>query len=155
MWMGDNIVDPELLRLAGVSMLLVRYKDWASDILVLRLASYDTVDDICQLDCDAGSASVMTATLYFVRAHLYAINAKNVCSNDRMNLLWMSSQISIMLNNKLMQLPKVVYFGIFCIHMWMVNDSVVFTIRQYWMHITRGVGFIFLPLESGRSRGCP
>ena len=72
-------------------MLLVRYKDWALDILVLRLASYDTVDKICQLDCDAGSASVMSATLYFVRAHLYAINVKNVRSNVRMNLLWMST----------------------------------------------------------------
>ena len=61
--MGDHVLDPALLPLAGVAQELWRVKDWASDLVVLRLASVDTVakvgtlvneeaDSVCSL-CDS------------------------------------------------------------------------------------------------------
>ena len=44
---GKCIIDPELLCLADVNKDLWRINDYASDFLVLKLASYDTLSNIC------------------------------------------------------------------------------------------------------------
>lgn len=88
-WIGKYIIDTELLRLAGVAKLLWRIKDFASDLLVLKLASYDTVDKLSSLvNEDPGSVGVLCATLFFMRARLCAVNSKTLGCRDRMVLMW-------------------------------------------------------------------
>jgi hypothetical protein len=76
-WIGNYIIDGKLLRLAGVSQLLWRVKDFASDLLVLKLASLDTVEKLCLLgNEDEGSVGVLCAALYFMGAQLTSVNSK-------------------------------------------------------------------------------
>lgn len=88
-WMGKYILDPELLRIAHVPKLLWRIKDFASDLLVLKLASYETVNKQCSLvNEDAGCIGIICATLYFMRARLCSVNSKTMGYRDRMILMW-------------------------------------------------------------------
>ena len=77
-WLGGHIVDPDMLRRAGVSEDLWRIKDFASDLLVLRLYSVETITRILMLDDDddAGSVGILCALLFFGNARLYAVNAR-------------------------------------------------------------------------------
>ena len=47
--LGAGIIDPDLLRSAGVSPDLWRINDYASDLVVLELASYDSIKKLCEL----------------------------------------------------------------------------------------------------------
>ncbi len=90
-WIGTTIIDPELLHLAGVAHDLWQVKDFASDLLILKLASADTVEKLCSLvDEDQGCIGVICATLYFMRARLCSVNSKSVCYRDRLILMWSS-----------------------------------------------------------------
>ena len=40
--LGNHVIDPEMLRLAGIPMEIWRVKDWASDRVVLELCSLNT-----------------------------------------------------------------------------------------------------------------
>lgn len=54
-WIVNYIIAVKLLRLAGVLQLQWRVKDFASDLLILKLASLDTVEKLCLLrDEDEG-----------------------------------------------------------------------------------------------------
>ena len=74
-WMGDHVVDPELLRIAGLEILLWRIKDFASNLLVLKLCSVQTLDNLNDLHKeDSGAVGILSLTLHFVHVRLYAIN---------------------------------------------------------------------------------
>ena len=89
--MGNFIIDPELLRLARVEIDLWRVKDFASDLLVLKLASEKTINKLSQLDNeDSSCIAVLSVTLYFLRLRLYSVNAKVFGFRGRMTFMWSS-----------------------------------------------------------------
>ena len=91
MIMGNHIIDPELLRLSGVSKELWRISDFASDLLPLKLASKDTVLKLCSLQNESEeSISVLCITLYLARLKLFAVNTSNLEYQRRIALLWAS-----------------------------------------------------------------
>ena len=81
--LGAGIIDPNLLRSAGVSPDLWRIKDY--EVLVLKLASYDSIKKLCELlpTEDEFSVSALCVTLYFVRLSLYGTNSKHCDFKDR------------------------------------------------------------------------
>jgi len=90
-WIGHIVFDTELFRLAGVSKLLWRVKDFASDLLVLELASLNTMNKLCSLEGEsAESVKALAVTLYFLRTRLYAVNGKVLGYRTRVRLMWCS-----------------------------------------------------------------
>ena len=86
--MGWYMVGADLLRLAGVSMNLLRPQDFASYLIVLKLFSTDTMEKLHALPDPIGSTSggdkgVLSLTRLFVRIHLYAVNKKSVPQHPR------------------------------------------------------------------------
>ena len=72
------IINTHLLIIARVSINLWRIIDYESDLLVLKLSSYDTLCKLCEifLTEEEGSVGALCVTLYFVRLSLYATNSK-------------------------------------------------------------------------------
>ena len=90
--MGNHVLDPGLLSLALVAVELWRIKDWASDLVVSRLASAKSVAKVAMLSNEeVGSVSVLCLTLYFIRLKLFAVNAKKGNFRDRITFLWAST----------------------------------------------------------------
>ena len=78
--------------MSGVPMDLIRIADWASDKLVLDLSSVKVCQKIMKgQSSDVESRTVMSLTLLFQRAHVFAVNFNRDLSNkDRVQLLWAS-----------------------------------------------------------------
>ena len=92
MIMGNHSLDPALLHLAGVSAELWRVKDWASNLVLLRLASENTVAKVAKLvNEDVESVPVLCVTLYFLRLKLFAVNTSKENFRDRVCFLWVST----------------------------------------------------------------
>ena len=88
---GNYVIDPQLLVLAKVANDLWRVKDWASDNLVLKLASSSTVEKLATLDQEEdASIAILCLTLYFMRLKLFSVNAKKAESKERISFLWAS-----------------------------------------------------------------
>ena len=92
---GKLVVDSDLLRQAGVSSELICPKDFASDLLVKKLTSYDTLQKLeALLASDApnayADAGALAATLFFMRLHLHAINGIDVPARQRAVYLWIT-----------------------------------------------------------------
>ena len=94
--MGKFMFDSDHLSLAGVSVDLYRPKDFASDLLVLRLVSTKTIKALAESSSDpfgstsSGDRGVLSLTLFFMRLHLYAVNGKIVPARHRAVYLWCS-----------------------------------------------------------------
>lgn len=94
---GRYVFDSYLLVLAKVEQELVRVKDYASDALILRLASSRTVSKLHELNSDdIGNASVTAVSHMLMRCRLYAVNSRNTswwvrASLSYMSLLWFTS----------------------------------------------------------------
>ena len=93
--LGNEVFDPFILKNAGVASELWRVDDFASDFIVLRLASTTTLNKICKLadteeKDNIGGVTVLCLSLYFMRLRLYAINATNVNYLERMKYIWAS-----------------------------------------------------------------
>jgi hypothetical protein len=123
--LGYYIIDPQMLVLCGVAKEIWRPTDWASDLLVLKLNSSDTVMKLLTLsDEDVGSTAVLAITLYFTRLKLYAVNAKKANYRDRITfcwagLLWITSlEMSLQIRRK-----ETVYY---CYKLSQHHD------RDYW-----------------------
>lgn len=87
-WMGKYIVDPDLLHLACVSIFLLCIKEFASDLLVLKLTLYETVDKLCRLvDKDPGCFGLISTILFFIWARLCLVNSKSLGYHDRIVLM--------------------------------------------------------------------
>ena len=70
-WLRFYVIDTELFRQDGDWVLLWRIKDFASNVLVLKLALLDTVKKIFQLEGkDKGSVAIVCVSLYFLRVRL-------------------------------------------------------------------------------------
>ena len=91
---GRCVVDAEILRQSGVSTELWRPTDFASNILMLKLASCESVHKINRhvsysvsdaLDFDVVSLMV---TLTMIRIHLFSVNSSLMDLNQRAVFLW-------------------------------------------------------------------
>ena len=89
---GLAVFDVGILRLAGVSVDLYRVSDYASDILVLKLCSSDTINKLMDLVVtskeDPLNVAFVAITLYFLRTFLCAYNAEDINSEGRISMIW-------------------------------------------------------------------
>ena len=100
--MGTYCIDTNLLLMAGVSADLIAPKDFASDKKVEQLFSYPTINkvdneleqgNIVGLQGDYG---VLCVTWFFMRLHLFAVNALNVPAKHRamyvgLSMMWFTT----------------------------------------------------------------
>jgi hypothetical protein len=70
---GAYVFDPALIHLAKVNQKLWRVEDFASDAVLLKLASIDTIQKLHNLalqdrmNCDVGNHAVTVISLLFLR----------------------------------------------------------------------------------------
>ena len=96
---GDTLVDRGLLKAAGVSQDLQRVKNFASDLLVLKLASASTVGLVLSQPCaDYKAAIALATTLFFVRVHLFSINSKRGAINAKQHIIMLQSSFIFFLH---------------------------------------------------------
>ena len=100
--MGTYCIDTNLLLMAGVSADLIAPKDFASDKKVEQLFSYPTISkvdkelekgNIIGLQGDYG---VLCVAWFFMRLHLFAVNALNVPAKHRamyvgLSMMWFTT----------------------------------------------------------------
>ena len=90
------LIDTGLVPIASIQQELWIVKDFASDLLVLRLASAETAIKIMSVPrVEKESCLATLLSLYFMRVHLYAVNARGLNAKQRVILLW-SSMLFIM-----------------------------------------------------------
>ena len=84
--------DRGLYRFAGVAREFWRVKDWASDLLPMGLASFDTVGKIARLAAteDIGTVVVMCVLLYFTRLNIFAVNSNKCGWQEKVVFCWFS-----------------------------------------------------------------
>ena len=89
-FIGIYKIDTHLLIIDRVSINLWRIIDYASDLLVLKLALYDTLCDLCENISMEEEVSVgaICVTLYFVRLFIYSTDSKQFWFHDRYALLF-------------------------------------------------------------------
>lgn len=97
---GYYVFDPSLLKLAKVNQKLWRVEDYASDALVLQLASSSTIQklnglllgtefcDLCSIN--PGSHAVTVVSLVFLRLRTYAVNARGLSWMHRVWYIWLT-----------------------------------------------------------------
>jgi len=99
---GAYVFDPALIRLAKVNQKLWRLEDFASDALLLKLASADTILKLHNLalqdrmNCDVGNHAVTVISLVFVRLRAFAVNSRMLHWCDQavyswVTLIWFTS----------------------------------------------------------------
>jgi hypothetical protein len=89
--LGMFCFDPWSLKIAGVAQELIRIDDFASDAVVLRLASANTITKVVDLDCnDVGNLALTVVSLLFMRMRVYATNAIEVPWKERAAYSWSS-----------------------------------------------------------------
>lgn len=93
---GLYVIDASMLQLAGVSKDLWRPADFASDLLVLKLASFKTIQKLHKYQSDASSDFIegdigsLMVTLVTIRLCLHAINSKGLPAKHRAVFSWLS-----------------------------------------------------------------
>ena len=87
---GSHLIDTGLLKAASIKKEAIEVKDFASDVLVLDLYSSTTVQKVLQLQReDPETQLTLCFMLFFMRAHLFAVNSKGVLtSKQRVTMLW-------------------------------------------------------------------
>ena len=76
------IFDPMLICLAKVSQKLWRVEDFASDAILLKLTSADTIQKMHnhalqdRMNCDAGNHAVTVIFFLFVRLWAFVVNSR-------------------------------------------------------------------------------
>jgi len=87
---GSHHVDPGLLLLAGVDLDLVRVRDFASDLSVLKLCSVETLKKLNDLveEENAKSVAVTGITLFFLRLFVMSANATGLDKSRACHSLW-------------------------------------------------------------------
>ncbi len=93
---GGHVFDPALLRIAKVSQKVWRVEDFASDAVLLKLASADTIKKLTDLstqdnlNCDVENHAVTVLSLVFLRLHVYAVNARSLSWRERALYTWLT-----------------------------------------------------------------
>jgi hypothetical protein len=82
---GAYIFDPVLIRLAKVNQKLWKVEDFASNAVVLKLASIDTIQKLHNLD-----HAVTVILLLFMRLRAYAVNLRMVPWRDWAVYSWVT-----------------------------------------------------------------
>ena len=111
MCIGVCVVDSDLLCLAGIVKELWRPNDFACDLLVLNIASYNSVKKLHKYMCSEGSDFLacdmgsLMVTLVMARLRLYAINGKYIAANWRavyswISLIWFTSLDGVCMTTK-------------------------------------------------------
>ena len=99
---GDAAFDVSVLQLARVSQELYRVDDYASDVVVLKLCSSDTIFKLLKMIEMGGEDPMnivfMAMCLYFLRTFIRAFNGDEISSEDRITMLWSSLMWFISLN---------------------------------------------------------
>ena len=88
---GIRVIDSQMLQVAGISKDLWRPKDFAFDILVLRLDSSDNVEILTYIIIigeDPAAVGSICNSIYFLILGLYAVNTKVLDANMRVSFLW-------------------------------------------------------------------
>ena len=89
---GNALFDVGLLSLAGVPSDLYCVSDYASDVLVLKLCSSNTINKLLNLlintNEDPLNISFMAMTLYFLRSFICAYNTADLSCEGRVTMLW-------------------------------------------------------------------
>jgi hypothetical protein len=91
---GAYVFDPAIIRLAKVNQKLWRVEDFASDALLLKLASADPIQKLHNLalqdrmNCDVGNHAVTVISLLFVRLRAFAVNSRMLPWRDRALYSW-------------------------------------------------------------------
>ena len=89
--MSTATIDPWLLNMAGVSKELIRVEDFASDSVVLRLASTSTTKKLVSLDtADIGNLTVTLISIFFIILQPFAINSLTALWKERSSYIWAS-----------------------------------------------------------------
>jgi len=89
---GHYVIDPWLLFEAGVAHELIRPQDYASDSVVLRLFSHDSIKKIIRKDSlDAGNVGVLLVTMVMMRMRLFAVNSRSASWRVRAVMTYMST----------------------------------------------------------------
>lgn len=89
---GNYVVDPFLLQEAGVAKELYRPQDYASDAVVLRLCSHDTLKKLIENDsADTGNVAVTIVSLLMMRMRLFAVNSRTSSWRVRAAMIYMST----------------------------------------------------------------
>ena len=95
--LGGYVYDIGLLQSAGVTRELWRPEDFASNLLVIKLNSYTTIQKIIAVKINyGGDAAVTCVSLYMAILRAYAVNAKDIPWDERLvyhltNILWFKS----------------------------------------------------------------
>ena len=120
---GVFLIDPGLLKCTDISNTLWRVKDFASDLLVLRLASSTTVEKVLKLKCqEPQSQIILSLSLFFMRVHLCAVNCKGtLTAKERVTMLWSSLLV--------------------CLHV----DGVSITTKRNW--VTECISMVFMMMR--------
>ena len=91
---GDAAFDVSVLQLAGISSELYRVDDYASDVIVLKLCSCDTIFKLLKLiemNIEAPmNIAFMALCLYFLRTFICVFNGDGIRSEARITMLWSS-----------------------------------------------------------------
>jgi len=91
---GEGFFDVGILMLAGVQKELYCVTDYASDVVVLKLCSSDTIAKLLSLieqgSEDSKNIAFMALSLYFLNTFLCAYNTPNISSEGRVTMLWSS-----------------------------------------------------------------
>ena len=84
MTIGTCVLDANLFQLSGISAEISRPTEFASDLLVLKLASYETVQSLyeyhisgeteTETDLSAGDIRSLTVKFIMMKLRLHAIN---------------------------------------------------------------------------------
>ena len=89
---GYAIFDVGILCLGGVSVDLYRVNDYASNVLILKLCSSDTINKLLNLLVtekeDPLNIAFMAISWYFLRTFLCAYNAESINSEARVTMIW-------------------------------------------------------------------
>lgn len=91
---GDAVFDVGLLRIAGVSLDLYCVNDYASDVLVIKICSGQTIGKSLSLVEDENknpfTVAFITMTLYFLRTFICAYNGDDINPEGHVTMLWSS-----------------------------------------------------------------
>ena len=88
---GIDVIGAQMLQVAGIYRDLWRPKDFAFDLLILKLASSETVKnltDIIMIGEDPEAVGSLCASPYFLRLGLYAVNTKVIHATMRVSFMW-------------------------------------------------------------------
>ena len=90
---GSCLIDTGMVKASGIKQELWRVKDWADDLIVLKLYSSETVFEILKLKGpqDLRTIAITCLTLFFQCVHLVAVNCKDkLKASERVTMIWHS-----------------------------------------------------------------